>query len=85
MQDCLSIRSKGMVKCYFDATTRPSMSQSKTSDVLDGRFLIELARCEDARTGEFLDTEAGGNPGDAWPSSPLTLRGSFAGLPHGRR
>ncbi|MCA1614312.1 MAG: hypothetical protein LC800_09290 [Acidobacteria bacterium] len=23
--------------------------------------------------------------GDAWPSSPLTLRGSFAGLPHGRR
>jgi len=56
------------------AATRPG------SDVLDGRFVIELARCEEASTGEILDTEAGGNPGDAWPSSPLTLRGSFAGL-----
>lgn len=68
---------------YFDAATRPSMSQSKSSDVLDGRFLIELAKCEDAETGKILDTEAGGNPGDAWPSQPLTLRGSFAGLPLG--
>lgn len=51
------------------------------SDVLDGRFIVELANCEDAATGEILDTEAGGNPGDAWPSAPLTLRGSFAGLP----
>lgn len=50
------------------------------SDVLDGRFLVELAYCEDARTGKILDTEAGGNPGQAWPSTPLTLRGSFAGL-----
>jgi hypothetical protein len=55
------------------------------SDVLDGRFLVELAACVDAGTGKTLDTEAGGNPGDAWPSSPLTLRGSFAGLPHVRR
>jgi hypothetical protein len=55
------------------------------SDVLDGRFLIELAACVNAETGKILDTEAGGNPGDAWPSSPLTLRGSFAGLPHVRR
>jgi hypothetical protein len=70
---------------YLHATTRPSMSQSKASDVLDGRFLVELANCEDAKTGKTLDTEAGGNPGDAWPSSPLTLRGSFAGLPQGRR
>ena len=50
-----------------------------------GRFLIEIAKCEDAETGEILDTEAGGNPGDAWPSDPLTLRGSFAGLPLGLR
>lgn len=49
------------------------------SDVLDGRFLIELAACENAETGKTLDTEAGGRPGDAWPSSPLTLRGSFRG------
>jgi hypothetical protein len=55
------------------------------ADVRDGRFLVELARCEDARTGKILDTEAGGNPGQAWPSSPLTLRGSFQGLPPGRR
>ena len=59
---------------YFRATTRPG------SDVVDGRFLVELARCEDAKTGKILDTEAGANPGDAWPASPLTLRGSFEGL-----
>ena len=55
------------------------------SDVLDGRFLIEFAACVDAETGKILDTEAGGNPGDAWPSAPLTIRGSFEGLPHVRR
>ncbi len=59
---------------YLQATTRPG------ADVLDGRFVIELANCADAATGEILDTEAGGNPGDAWPSSPLTVRGNFAGL-----
>ncbi len=59
---------------YLNATTRTG------SDVLDGRFLIELAHCENAATGKVLDTEAGGSPGDAWPSSPLTLRGSFAGV-----
>ena len=64
---------------YFQATTRAG------ADVFDGRFLVELARCEDAKTGQILDTEAGGNPGDAWPSDPLTLRGSFAGLPLVRR
>jgi hypothetical protein len=64
---------------YLHATTRAG------SDVLDGRFLVELAACEDAKTGKILDTEAGGRPGEAWPSAPLTLRGSFAGLPHGRR
>ena len=55
------------------------------SDLLDGGFLVELAKCENAETGKILDTEAGGNPGQAWPSSPLTLRGSFQGLPLGRR
>ena len=49
------------------------------SDVLDGSFLVELAKCVNAETGKIIDTEAGGNPGDAWPSSPLILRGSFAG------
>jgi hypothetical protein len=64
---------------YLRTTTRAS------SDVLDGNFLVELAACVNAETGKILDTEAGGNPGDAWPSSPLTLRGSFAGLPQVRR
>ena len=63
---------------YLHAATRPG------SDVLDGRFLVELARCEDAKTGKILDTEAGGSPGQAWPSQPLTLRGSFQGLPKGQ-
>lgn len=63
---------------YLQATPRTG------SGVIDGDFLIELARCEDSVTGEILDTEAGGNPGDAWPSSPLTLRGNFAGLPQVR-
>ncbi len=51
------------------------------SGELYGRFLVELARCENAETGKILDTEAGARPGEAWPSAPLTLRGSFAGLP----
>jgi len=42
---------------YLSTTTRAG------SDVLDGRFLVELARCENAETGKILDTEAGGNPG----------------------
>jgi hypothetical protein len=66
---------------YLKTTPRPSTSESKTADVLDGRFIVELARCENAQTGKTLDTETGGDQGQAWPSSPLTLRGSFAGLP----
>ncbi|MCA1838236.1 MAG: hypothetical protein LC674_05615 [Actinobacteria bacterium] len=46
---------------YLNATTRAG------SDLLDGRFLVEFARCEDAKTGKILDKEAGGNPGQAWP------------------
>jgi hypothetical protein len=60
---------------YLHATTRAG------SDVLDGRFLVEIANCVNAETGKILDTEAGGSPGQAWPSQPLTLRGSFQGLP----
>ena len=60
---------------FLDATKRAG------SDVVDGRFVVELAKCADAKTGKILDMEAGGNPGDAWPASPLTLRGSFKGLP----
>ena len=71
----LRCRPADPAKGYLRAITRPG------SDVLDGRFLVELARCEDAKTGKILDTEAGANPGDAWPSAPLTLRGSFEGLP----
>ncbi|HVG31360.1 MAG TPA: hypothetical protein VM864_16740 [Pyrinomonadaceae bacterium] len=64
---------------YLHAATRAG------SDVLDGRFLVELAACVNAETGKIIDTEAGANPGQAWPSAPLTVRGSFAGLPQGRR
>ena len=59
---------------FLDATQRAG------SDVFDGRFVVELAKCEDAKTGKILDTEAGANPGHAWPASPLTLRGTFKGL-----
>ena len=63
---------------YLRAATRAD------SGALDGNFLVELANCVNAETGKIIDTEAGANPGDAWPQSPLTLRGSFAGLPQGR-
>ena len=58
---------------YLRTTTRAGSGE------LYGRFLVELARCENAETGKILDTEAGARPGDAWPSAPLTLRGSFVG------
>ena len=45
------------------------------SDALDGSFLVELAACENAETGKTIE----------WPPAPLTVRGSFAGLPHDRR
>ncbi len=68
---------------YLSITTR--VGSGEIDGRLDGRFLVDLARCEVARTGKILDTEAGGNPDQAWPSSPLSLRGSFQGLPPGRR
>ena len=41
------------------------------SDELDGRFLVELATCENVETGKVIE----------WPPAPLTVRGSFEGLP----
>jgi hypothetical protein len=45
------------------------------SGELDGSFLVKLATCENVATGKVIE----------WPPAPLTLRGSFAGLPHGSR
>jgi hypothetical protein len=45
------------------------------SDELGGRFLVELATCENAASGKAIE----------WPPAPLTVRGSFARLPRDRR
>lgn len=45
------------------------------SDKVDGRFLVELATCVNIETGKTIE----------WPPAPLTVHGSFEGLPHGRR
>lgn len=45
------------------------------SDELDGSFLVEFATCENAETGKAVE----------WPPAPLTVRGSFEGLPQGHR
>jgi len=47
------------------ATTTPNEGE------LSGRFDVELARCEDAATGEPI----------GWPPRPLVLHGSFDRLP----
>jgi hypothetical protein len=54
---------------YLSTTTRAG------SDNLDGRFLVELATCKNAESGKAIE----------WPPAPLTVRGSFEGLPHSRR
>ncbi len=64
---------------YLSATTRAGPGE------LGGSFLVELSACVNVETGKILDTEAGGRPGDAWPSAPLTVRGSFVGLTPDRR
>lgn len=46
-------------------------AQMAGGERLEGRFLVELAHCEDALTGERVP----------WPASPLTVRGSFERLP----
>jgi hypothetical protein len=45
------------------------------SDELDGRFLVELATCENVETGRVIE----------WPPAPLTVRGTFEGLSQGDR
>ena len=44
------------------------------ADELGGRFLVKLATCENAESGKTIN----------WPPAPLTVRGVFEGLPHGR-
>jgi hypothetical protein len=70
----LRCRPADLAVGFLDATKRAG------SEGFDGRFVVELAKCEDAKTGKILDMEAGANPGHAWPASPLTLRGTFKGL-----
>lgn len=48
-------------------------SDEKGSDELDGRFLLKLATCRNLDTGKIIN----------WPPAPLTVLGSFAGLPTG--
>jgi len=45
------------------------------SERLDGRFLVELAICKNPVSGKTTN----------WPPAPLTVSGSFADLPPGRR
>ncbi|HEV7398540.1 MAG TPA: hypothetical protein VGN86_18650 [Pyrinomonadaceae bacterium] len=65
----LDCRPADRANGYLRTTTRTG------SDELDGRFVVELATCKNAESGKAIE----------WPPAPLTLRGSFAGLPHGRR
>ncbi|MDX6268844.1 MAG: hypothetical protein QOD28_67 [Acidobacteriota bacterium] len=50
---------------YLHTTARAN------SDLIDGRFLVELAACKNAESGKAIE----------WPPAPLTVRGSFNGLP----
>ncbi len=45
------------------------------SGELDGSFLVEVATCENDETGMVIE----------WPPAPLTVRGSFRGLPQANR
>lgn len=51
---------------YLRTTTRAG------GDELGGSFLLELATCENAESGKAV----------AFPAAPLTVSGSFEGLPH---
>ena len=44
------------------------------SEEIGGRFIIELATCENADSGKVIE----------WPPAPLTIQGSFHGLSHRR-
>ena len=65
----LNCRPADRANGYLRTTTQAG------SDDLGGRFLVELATCKNAESGKTIN----------WPPAPLTVRGSFAGLPHGRR
>jgi hypothetical protein len=65
----LNCRPADRANGYLSTTTRSG------SDDLGGRFLVELATCKNAESGKAIE----------WPPAPLTVRGSFAGLPQGRR
>jgi hypothetical protein len=62
---------------YLRTTPRPGSGE------LDGSFLVELTACENARTGKAVDWPPARPLG--LPPAPLTVRGSFEGLPRGRR
>lgn len=68
-QRTLRCRPEVRASGYLRTTTRAG------SDELDGHFLVEFATCENAETGKAIE----------WPPAPLTVRGSFEGLPRGRR
>lgn len=55
------------------ATGYLRISTRAGGDELGGRFLFDLATCENAESGKAV----------AFPAAPLTVRGSFEGLPHG--
>jgi hypothetical protein len=65
----LNCRPADRANGYLSTTTRAG------SDELGGRFLVELATCRNAESGKAIE----------WPPAPLTVRGSFAGLPQSRR
>jgi hypothetical protein len=65
----LRCRPADQASGYFNTNTRAGF------DELDGRFLVELATCENAESGKAIN----------WPPAPLTLRGIFQGLPQDRR
>jgi hypothetical protein len=50
-------------------------SQREGSDEIGGRFLVELATCENFLTSKVIN----------WPPRPLIIHGAFANLPQGRR
>lgn len=65
----LSCRPADRATGYLNTTARAG------SDKLDGSFLVELATCQNAESGKAIE----------WPPAPLTVSGSFEGLPQGRR
>lgn len=65
----LRCRLAGRANGYLRAAAREGSGE------FDGRFLLELATCENVETGKVIE----------WPQSPLTVRGSFGGLPPGHR